>query len=62
LSPAKPGQLALRRCSGTLGRDEIREHPRSRAVVALLLIGSEGDTDPDIYSRIVGNPAREVTT
>jgi diaminopropionate ammonia-lyase len=44
------------------GRDDIRNtlglEPSSR----VLLIGSEGDTDPEIYGCIVGNPEREVTT
>jgi diaminopropionate ammonia-lyase len=39
-------------------RGQLRLEPSSR----VLLIGSEGDTDPEFYSRIVGNPESEATT
>jgi diaminopropionate ammonia-lyase len=56
------GAAGLAAILAAQGRDEIRQalglEPSSR----VLLIGSEGDTDPDIYSRIVGDPEREVTT
>jgi diaminopropionate ammonia-lyase len=44
----------------------LRDHPDHGAQLALdagarvLLLGSEGDTDPEIYRKIVGRPAEEV--
>jgi len=44
----------------------VKERPSLRAQLALgadaqvLLVGSEGDTDPEIYRRIVGRSADEV--
>ena len=42
-------------------REEIRSVLGLDASSRVMLIGSEGDTDPEIYRRMVGNGAREVT-
>ena len=53
--------------SGLAALLAIDEHHEVRDVLALdsssrvLLIGSEGDTDAELYRRIVGNVEREVT-
>jgi len=52
--------------SGLAALLAVRERPDLRAQIALgadsavLLFGSEGDTDPEIYRRIVGRSAEEV--
>jgi diaminopropionate ammonia-lyase len=43
-------------------RDDVRQALRLDRWSRVLLIGSEGDTDPELYARIVGNDEREVRT
>ena len=43
------------------GRDDVRRTLGLDATSRVLLIGSEGDTDPELYRRIVGSVRREAT-
>ena len=43
------------------GQDDVRRILGIGAASRVLLIGSEGDTDPEIYRRIVGNAEQQVT-
>jgi diaminopropionate ammonia-lyase len=42
------------------GRAELRARLGLDASSRVLLVGSEGDTDPEIYRRIVGKSAEDV--
>jgi diaminopropionate ammonia-lyase len=48
------GLLALREHPGIAGAMGLDSHAR------VLCFGTEGDTDPDLYARIVGKPAAAV--
>jgi diaminopropionate ammonia-lyase len=57
---------SLQRGAGLGALLAARDYPEIRATLALdagsrvLLLGSEGDTDPAIYRRVVGRSAQEV--
>lgn len=61
--PVVAGESAVAGLAGALGAAQA---PEQRAALRLgpdsvvLVFGTEGDTDPDLYRAIVGRPAREV--
>jgi diaminopropionate ammonia-lyase len=54
------GAAGLAALLGVLDRQEARAQLGLDAGAKVLLLGSEGDTDPEIYRRIVGRSAEEV--
>jgi diaminopropionate ammonia-lyase len=69
--PTPPGEAIVAGETGASGlaallavneRDDVRHLLGLDASSRVLLIGSEGDTDPEIYRRIVGSAEREVAT
>jgi diaminopropionate ammonia-lyase len=70
-NPTPPGEAIVAGETGASGlaallavneRDDVRHLLGLDASSRVLLIGSEGDTDPEIYRRIVGSAEREVAT
>ena len=54
------GAAGLAALLGLQGRPELREQLELDDQARVLLLGSEGDTDPEIYRRITGRSAAEV--